>query len=143
MSMDVEDPPAQTASALVTGILSDLQSLVEQQLLLTRRELEAELRQRAMAAAILAIALAVFFIDAIFVCLTLVHLLHWLSAVPGTDPASLPLWACHAVIAGTLFGVGGLLSVVGRNRLRTTTYQPERAVNTISQEPVPWTTVPK
>ena len=37
MSADIQDPPAQTAASLVSGILEDLQRLVQQQLLLTRR----------------------------------------------------------------------------------------------------------
>jgi len=134
MSTDFEDPPVQTASALVTGILGDLQTLVQQQFLLTRRELEAEMRQRAAAVIVFGLGLVVFFLDAIIICLMLAHLLHWLTSAQGSDPAWLPLWACYAVVAGTLFGVGGLLSIVGRAKFKSVESTPETADITPSQE---------
>ena len=119
MSTDVEVPPVQTAASLVSGILGDLQHLVEQQFQLTRREVEEELRQRAAAAAVFAVGMGVFFLDAIILCLTLVHLLHWATSPPGTDPAWFPLWACYAVVAAVLVVIGGILTQVGRVRFRT------------------------
>ena len=119
MSTDVEVPPVQTAASLVSGILGDLQHLVEQQFQLTRREVEEELRQRAAAAAVFAVGMGVFFLDAIILCLTLVHLLHWATSPPETDPSSLPLWACYAVVAAVLVIIGGILTQVGRVRFRT------------------------
>ena len=41
-----EPPPLQSAAALVGGIVGDLKSLIEQQLQLTRMQIESELRQR-------------------------------------------------------------------------------------------------
>ncbi len=40
MVADVQDPPEPSTLALVSGILVDLEHLVEQQLPLTRREIE-------------------------------------------------------------------------------------------------------
>ena len=119
MSTDVEVPPVQTAASLVSGILGDLQHLVEQQFQLTRREVEEELRQRAAAAAVFAVGMGVFFLDAIILCLTLAHLLHWMASPPGTDPAWFPLWACYAVVATVLIVIGGILTQVGRVRFST------------------------
>ena len=119
MSTDVEVPPLQTAASLVSGILGDLQHLVEQQFQLTRREVEEELRQRAAAAAVFAVGMGVFFLDAIILCLTLAHLLHWMASPPGTDPAWFPLWACYAVVATVLIVIGGILTQVGRVRFST------------------------
>ncbi len=119
MSAEVEYPPEQTAASLVSGILCDLQHLVEQQFQLTRREIEEELRQRAAAAAVFGLGMAVFFIDAIVICLTLAHWLHWVASPPGTDPAAIPLWVCHAVVAALLVVIGGILALVGRARFRS------------------------
>ena len=118
MSTDLEDPPEQTAASLVSGILGDLQHLVEQQFQLTRREIEEELRQRAAAAAVFGVGVGFLFLDAIVLCLTLAHLLHWVASPPGTDPAWLPLWACHAVLAAVLTVGGGILALIGRARFR-------------------------
>ena len=114
MSTEVEYPPEQTAASLVSGILGDLQHLVEQQFQLTRREVEEELRQRAAAAAVFGLGTAVLFLDAIALCLTLAHLLHWVASPPGTDPAWLPLWACYAVVAAVLAVSGGMMVLIGR-----------------------------
>jgi hypothetical protein len=114
MASDIEDPPDQTAASLVSGILGDLQNLVEQQFQLTRREIEAELHQRAAAAKIVGLGIGVFFLDAIVLCLTVAHLLHWLASPPGTDPAWLPLWGCYAIVAAVLVLIGGIVVQVGR-----------------------------
>ena len=139
MSIDVEDPPQQTAASLVSGILGDLHRLVEQQFQLTRREIEDELRHRAAAAAVFALGMGILFLDAIVLCLTLAHLLHWVTSPPETDPAWFPLWACHAVVAAVLVVIGGILAHVGRARFRS--IEPIRNPATeILQEYVPWTT---
>ena len=46
MSNGVQVPAEQSTVSLLTDILGDLQRLVEQQFLLTRREIEQELRER-------------------------------------------------------------------------------------------------
>ena len=138
MSTDVQDPPQQTASSLVTGILGDLQHLVEQQFQLTRREIEEELRQRMAAATVFALGMAAIVFGAGMACLSIAHLLYWAALPAGTDPAWLPLWACHAMVAAVLFLVGGSLALVGRTRFRS--IDPyHNPVSEILQEHVPWT----
>ena len=118
MSTEVEYPPGQTAASLVSGILGDLQHLVVQQFQLTRREVENELRQRVAAPAVFGLGMAVFFLDAMALCLTLAHLLHWVVSPPGADPAWLPVWAYHAVVALVIAVIGGILAMVGRAKFR-------------------------
>lgn len=119
MSTDIEDQPEQTAASLVSGILSDLHQLVEQQFQLTRREIEDELRQRVAAAKILGLGIGISFLGAIVLCLTLAHLLHWSVSPPGTDPARLPLWACHALVTAGLVVIGGILAQAGQARFKS------------------------
>jgi protein-S-isoprenylcysteine O-methyltransferase Ste14 len=119
MSTSVKDPPEQTVMTLVSGIFGDLQHLVEQQFLLTRREIEVELRQRAAAAAVFGLGIGILFLDAIVLCLTLAHLLHWVASPPGTDSAWIPLWGCYAVVTVVLAVIGGILTLVGRTRFKS------------------------
>ena len=150
MSIDLEDPPEQTveyppdqtAASLLSGILGDLQHLVEQQFQLTRREIEVELRLRAAAAAVFAFGAGIFVLGVIVLCLSLAHLLYWVAAPPGTDPAWLPLWACHSAVAAVLIVIGGIVAYVGRARFGSVE-QFQNPVTEILQEPVPWTTPPK
>lgn len=138
----VEDPVRQSAASLVGGILGDLQHLVEQQFQLTRREIEDEFRRRAAAGAVFGAGIGVIFLGVVVLCLTLVHLLHSIGSPPAADVAWLPLWACHAVVAGGLVVVGGILALVGRARFRSIA-SFQNPVTEILQEPAQWTTPPK
>ncbi len=119
LPVQLEPAPVQTAASLVSGILGDLQHLVEQQFQLTRMQIAAELRERVAAAAVLATGVLLLLVSAIFVCLSVSHLLHWMTSPLGIDPASLPLWACHAVVAAILSLTGGILACVGRAQFRS------------------------
>ena len=119
MATEVQSPPETSTLALVSGILVDLEHLVEQQLQLTRREIEEELRQSSVAATLLASGIAFFLLAATLLCLAGTHLLHWATSPSGTDPAQLPLWACHAIMALLLLIVGGILTQVARIRFRS------------------------
>ena len=119
MSFDIEDPPEQTTSSLVSGIFGDLKHLVEQQFQLTRREIEEGLRQRAVAAAVIGLGVGILFLAAVALCLSLSLLLHWSASPPGTDPAWLPLWACHAIVAAVLAVSGVTVACVGRRKYKS------------------------
>ncbi len=112
--------PDQTAASLLSGILGDLQHLVEQQFQLTRREIEDEIRQRAIAAAVFALGVTILLVGAIVFCFGLAQLLHWATLPGGTDPAWLPLWACHAVVAAVLAAIGGIVAHMGRVKFKST-----------------------
>ena len=119
MATEVEYLPEQTAASRVNDILSDVQQLIKLQLQLTRWEIEQEIRQRIAAAATLAFGLGVLILAPMVLCLSVVHLLHWAASPPGTDPAWLPLWGCHAAVAMVLVAIGGTLAWLGQARLRT------------------------
>ena len=129
MSTNAENRPAQSTMSLVSGILVDLEHLVEQQLRLTRREIEEELRQRSADAMIVALGIGILFLAAGGLCLALAHLLHWFTSPTGADPAWFPLWACHAVIAVALAVVGGILTNVGRTKFGSV----ERCQNPVTE----------
>jgi hypothetical protein len=121
VSTDVKDPPDQTAASLVSGILGDLQHLVEQQFQLTRREIEDEIRKRTRAAVVLVLGVTVVFLGAIVFCLGVAHLLYWAALPSGSDSAWLPLWACYGVVAAVLAVIGGFVAHVGQAGFRVVT----------------------
>ncbi len=135
MASDVQGPREPSTLTLVSGILVDLEHLVEQQLQLTRREIEEELRQSSVAVAILASGVGFFFLAATALCLAGSHLLHWATSPPGTDPARLPLWECHAIVALLLLVVGGILTQVARIRFRSVP-QCRNPLTEILEEPM-------
>jgi hypothetical protein len=119
MSLDLKDPPKETATSLVSGIFGDLQQLAQQQFQLSRCELKQALRQRAYAAAYLGFGTTCLLLATLVLGLTAAHWLHWMASPPGTDPAWLPLWGCHAVVAVLLAAIGGSLGLIGRARFHT------------------------
>jgi len=144
MATEVQTHPEQSMSSLVTGIVSDVQDLVKQQLLLMRREIEEDLRKSKEAASIIVLGAGVLLLGAIPLCLMLVHLLHWASFPPGTDPdpARFPLWAAHGVVGAVLFILGGVLVFVGRQKLASVNPMQNPATEAL-QENVQWLTTPK
>lgn len=142
MSTDADQAAEPSTASLITGILGDLQHLVEQQLLLTRCELQREARQYLSACGVVGLGAMILFLDAILLCLTLVHLLHWLVTSPEADPASIPLWECHAVVAAVVLLVGGILTYRGKVMLGS--IEPVRnPVNELLQEDETWKNHPK
>lgn len=118
MTTEVEYSPEQTGVSLVNGIIRDLQDLVEQQLQLSRREIEDSFQRHSSAAAIFALGVGVLFVDAIVISLAMAHLLYWSFSPVGADPASFPLWACYGVVSAVLSMIGAFLIYVGRARFR-------------------------
>ena len=135
MASDVRVTPEPSTLTLVSGILVDLEHLVEQQLQLTRREIEEELRQSSVAVALLALGVGVFFLAATVLCLAGSHMLHWATSPPGTDPAQIPLWACHAIVGLLLLVVGGIMTQVARIRFRSVP-QCRNPLTEILEEPM-------
>src|SRR5437868_1143399 len=94
---EVQSPPdSGSVTTLVTGILNDAQELMKQQVALVRTEIREDFRRTKEGALSLAIGAGAAFVGLIFVCLTAVYLIEW-AAHPN-----LPLWACYAIVAGTI-----------------------------------------
>jgi len=106
-----------STASLVTGIVDDLQNLVKQQVQLTRKEVTEEVHRAAQAAIFFVVGGAVLFFGMFFVGFMLVHLVHWLSAPTGSEPGSIPLWACHAMVGVPLTIIGGILTWLGREKI--------------------------
>jgi len=121
MSTDIGTPPEQNVTTLLAGIMSDLQRLIEQRILLARKEVEHEFRRRATAAGVLIGGIGVLFIDAIIACLAISHLLYWLQLAADSEPARYPLWECYALVAIVLTIIGAAMVLVGRSRLEAPT----------------------
>jgi len=136
----------QSLTSLVTGIVNDFQDLVKQQLQLTRREIEADLRKTREAASIWALGLGVVFLGAIALCLMLAHLIHWLAipatAAAGYDPASIPLWVCYLIVGAVFVGSGWCLVLAGKKKIESVHPLDNPATQAL-KENVQWLSTPK
>jgi hypothetical protein len=93
--------------------VGDIQSLVQQQVQLTRNEIVTEVRERLVGWAVISAGIGIAILGVIMLCLTASRLLHWGLSPPESDPASLPLWACYGVVSATLLAVGGGVAWLG------------------------------
>lgn len=139
MATGLEHPTDQSATSLVSGILSDLQNLLEQQFLLIRREIERDLRRGLQAGSLLVAGAGVLFLGGFSFCLAAAELLYWMNVPAGTMPGTLPLWACHGIVAGVLLCAGAALCVGGRMKLKKIKPMESPAAEAL-KENVEWTT---
>jgi len=91
-------PPSM--SALMGGILTDVEQLIVQQTQLIRLEIREDLRKARTGALFLGAGLGVAIVGGLLFCVTLPLLLNWLT----ND--TLPLWACFGIF-GVVFLLGG------------------------------------
>ena len=118
-SATLPSAPQPSATSLVSGIIDDVQNLIKQQFQLTRREVEQDLRKGKAGALLVGAGIGAMLLGCFEACLTVAHLLHWLTSPAGSDPASLPMWACHAIVAAVLLGVGYAVLSAGSKRFET------------------------
>lgn len=143
MSLDHERSSSEPSVAtLVGGIVEDLQTLVRQQLLLTRREVERDVRIGSKALGKLLVGASVCFLGAVALTFSVAHLLHWATAPAGFDPAGVPLWASFGLVGIVLATAGCFASRAGMQQLGAV--QP---LQTEAEEAwkgsAPWTNKPK
>jgi hypothetical protein len=125
--LQTETPPSMTS--LVEGIIADAQRLIRQELALARSEIQEEWTKTKTAAAALGVGMVVVTLGGIFLCLTLVYLIQWLS--------EMPLWACYGIVGGlfTLIGLG--LMYAGRKQAADINFVPKQTVESM-KENVQW-----
>lgn len=109
MAIDVQRSSDQSLNTLVGGIVSDVQTLLKQQLQLTRKEIQSDLVKARKAATLAAIGGALTGLGALILCLSLAFLLYWLVLPAGSDPARIPLWGCFALVGIPLAAIGATM----------------------------------
>jgi len=126
-------------STLVREIVNDVEELVKHQIRFARAEIKEDLRKSKEAAALLAVGAGTGFLGVLFLGMTLVYLLHWLTEPAGADLAGLPLWGCHAIVAVLFLIAGAGLCLLGRKMFASFTPLPEQTAQTL-KENVEWIT---
>jgi hypothetical protein len=118
-----------TLAELLTRLMHDAMTLLRQEVALAKHELRAELRQIILAVMSLGIGVGIAAIGGLLLILMLVHLLQALTA--------LPLWACYGIVGGLFAMVGGVLLVLGKQKLAHIHLVPQDTVETM-QENAQW-----
>jgi Na+/proline symporter len=141
MATEVQNRSEQSMTSLVSGIVGDVQDLIKQQLALTRKEIEADLRKTRDAATLLAVGIGLALFGCFALCLMLAHLLHYLTtpaALRATaEPAAIPLWGCYCIVTAVLLGVGGALAFAGKKKFDSFNPLPDESAQAL-KENIEW-----
>jgi len=144
MATEVQTPPQPSITRLVQGIVGDVGDLIKQEFRFAQAELKSDFHKTGETLRIFGIAIGVASLGLVVLSLMLVHLLHWLTIPAGAnpDPAGLPLWACHGIIAFLFLAVGGILFLAGKHKLQSFNPLPDQTVETV-KENLEWITSSK
>jgi len=138
MATEAQAPTEPGMTSLVKGIVSDLGELIKKQLQFAGAELKADARKTWEASRMMAIGAGVATLGVVVLTFMLVHLLHALTAPPATDPAGLPLWACHGIVGGVFLVTGTAVVFAGKGKLESFNPLPDQTVQTM-KENLEWT----
>jgi F0F1-type ATP synthase assembly protein I len=126
--------PDTSMTSLVTGIITDAQDLIKQQLDLVRHEIREDVRKAKEAAASLALGLGIAAVGAILFGTMFVYLLH--------EVAGLRLWASFGIVGGIMLGVGLVLTYLAKKEAETINPLEGESAKAL-EENVQWITKPK
>jgi len=128
-------------ASLVGGIVSDVQDLIKQQLELTRKEIEADLRKTRDAASLLFAGIGIALFGCFAFCLMLAHLIHQLTTPENLralqDPAAIPLWGCYGIVTVVLLAAGGGLAFAGKKKFDSFNPLPDESAQVL-KENIEW-----
>jgi len=120
---------------LVSGIVSDAQTLIRQQVVMLRAEIKEDMRRTKDAAKFMGLGIGLAALGGLFLVIGLVYLLQWLAP-------SIPEWGCWMIVGGVLV-VGGLVAVyAGQRMFASFNPLPDKTLNAL-QENVSWITNPQ
>ena len=128
-----------SVASLASGIMSDVQDLLKQQLSLTRNEIRADLRNTREAVSLFAFGWAICLAGVFGLCAMVAHLLHWLGTPPQADLSSFPLWVGYA-IAAFLFLLTGSLTLAAAKQKSARVSEPFQDTARALRENIEWKT---
>jgi len=129
-----------SVTSLLSGIVTDAQELIKQQLLLFRHELKDDVTRTKEALPTLGAGVALAMTALILLALTLSLLLYWLVN-PGLPGEHLPLWGCFAIFT-VVFGVVGCALLYFASKTIESLGMSRQAAEA-TKENLEWTTKPK
>lgn len=120
----------QSLSELVSGILSDAQTLFRQQIDMVKAEFKEDVRKTKQTALAFAAGAGFIALGVVLLSVSLVYLLNYL--VPA-----LPLWACWAIVGGVFTVLGAIALAVGYRVMTSYNPLPDKSLHAL-QENVSW-----
>ena len=125
MATDLHTAPEPHVTRLITGIISDIQELLQQQLALFRHEVQADFQRTRQAALVMAVGAGLGLLGLGLLFFMLVYLLH--------EAAGLPLWVSFGLVGGGLLIAGGILLMVGRTQFSAFNPLPDESAQALKE----------
>jgi hypothetical protein len=114
----------------VVSIVGGSQKLIEQQLILFRREIEGEIRKARSGAISMAVGAVIVAVAGIVLVLMMVHIVNAYTAIP--------LWGCYGLVAGVLAALGTVLLYFGGRSATTVSLFPPPQTMQALKESLVW-----
>lgn len=125
MATDFRTDSEPSMTRLVSGIVSDVQDLLTQQLALFRHEVEGDFKRSKQAALPLLLGVGIGLMGVALLGFMLVYLLNWAT--------ELPLWGCFGLVGGGLAGVGVALYQAGLKQFGTFNPLPDESAQALKE----------
>ena len=132
---DLQTESEVSVTKLVSGIFTDAQQLINQQLALLRHEIKDDLHKTKEAGLFLTLSIVIALVGSILLSLMLAELLSW------TAP-TLPLWASYGIVGALITAFGCGLFFAGIQKLKSLNILPDQSVQAL-KETIQWKTNPK
>ena len=116
MTTAYETHSEESVTTLVSGIVDDFRDLVKHEIHLAREEVTTDLRKTREAGMLWGAGAFFLLLAAVAFVLMLANLLHTLTSPSGSDPASIPLWGCYAIVGVLLGALGAGVAVLGQKK---------------------------
>ena len=134
-----ETPPSM--ASLLGGIVSDIQTLIRQEVKLARTELQKEWDKAKTAAGSMAVGAGILALGGILLCFMVVHLIAWAFGYPQ-EGKEWALWVSYLIVGGVLAVLGAVLFYTGRSKASEVNVIPQQTAETM-KENVEWIQNPK
>jgi len=135
MATQVQSGSDVSVTSLVSGIVSDAQELMKQQLALFKAEVKEDLRKTTEATASMVSGVVATLVGSIVLCFAVAHLLSW--AWPDVH-----IWVWYAVVGGAVTAVGAGLTFAAIQKFRSFNPLPDETAQAL-KENLEWKTKPR
>ena len=126
MIRELQTSPEPSVTGLVTGIVHDVQQLLQQQLALFKHEIKENVRKSKEAAVLMGLGIGIGSVGGLLLFFMLAHLLNWAFA-------GLPLWVCYLIVGVLGAAVGGGLLFAGLKKLQSVSAVPEQSIEALKE----------
>ncbi|MGH7794088.1 MAG: phage holin family protein [Candidatus Binatia bacterium] len=125
---NIHDEEYQTGGimTLVGGIFRDASELIAKELTAAKLEMREELENLKSTAVLMGVGLVALLVGILMLALTLVYLLQEYTA--------LDLWACYAIVGGSISLLGIIILLFGKQRAAKTSLMPTASIENAKED---------